>query len=107
VAQHKTAWNRSKINVNDCANFLDMMPIQDLLNRIRWDKAFGRVDFRIGYYDRIQHSLVLKALVDIRFPEDSHNVFEWNDSEGETHTIPLHRIKAVYRNGELIWRRTH
>ena len=75
-----------------------MMPIQDLLNRIRWDEAFGHADFRIGYYDRIQHSLVLKALADIRFPEDSHSVFEWNDSEGEAHTIPLHRIKAVYRN---------
>jgi uncharacterized protein (UPF0248 family) len=92
---------------NESANFSIMMPIQDLLNRIRWDEGFGRADFLIGYYDRIEHSLVLKALADIKFPKDSHNVFEWNDSEGMTHTVPLHRIKAVYRNGELIWQRTH
>ena len=68
---------------------------------------FGRADFRIGYYDRIEHSLVLKALTDIKFPKDSYSAFEWNDNEGETHTIPLHRIKAVYRNGELIWQWAH
>lgn len=87
-------------------DFLLMIPIQDLLNRIRWDEEFGRAEFRIGYYDRIEHGIVLKALADIKFPKDSHGVFEWEDSEGETHTVPLHRIKAVYRNGELIWRRT-
>ena len=84
-----------------------MIPIQDLLNRIRWDKAFGDAEFRIGYYDRVEQSLVLKSLADIEFPTDSHNVFEWIDMEGETHTVPLHRIKQVYRNGELIWQRTH
>jgi uncharacterized protein (UPF0248 family) len=24
---------------------------------------------------------------------------------GEKHTIPLHRIREVYRNGQLIWHR--
>lgn len=84
-----------------------MIPIQDLLNRIRWDEEFGNAEFRIGYYDRVEHGLVLKALAEIEFPEDSHSVFEWIDDEGETHTVPLHRVKEVYRNGELIWQRTH
>jgi uncharacterized protein (UPF0248 family) len=84
-----------------------MMPIRELLNRIRWDDEFGRAEFRIGYYDRIEHGLVLRPLAEIEFPKDRPGVFEWNDPEGELHTIPLHRIKAVYRNGELIWQRTH
>jgi uncharacterized protein (UPF0248 family) len=84
-----------------------MMPIRELLNRIRWDDAFGRAEFRIAYYDRIEHALVLKPLGEMEFPKDRPGVFEWSDPEGEIHAIPLHRIKEVYRNGALIWRRTH
>lgn len=84
-----------------------MVPIQDLLNRIRWDSEFGNAEFRIGYYDRMLDDILLKSLGEIEFPKNSHNVFEWTDLEGEIHTVPLHRIKEVYRNGELIWRRTH
>ncbi len=84
-----------------------MIPIQDLLNRIRWDEEFGNAEFQIGYYDRIEHGLVLTPLAEIEFPKDSHNIFEWTDSEGETHSVPLHRVKEVYRNGKLIWQRTH
>jgi len=35
-----------------------MLPIHELLNRIRWDKEFGRGDFRIGYYDSIEDRLI-------------------------------------------------
>jgi uncharacterized protein (UPF0248 family) len=107
AAWHKVARRQSKLDITKVPSFSIMLPIQDLLNRIRWDEEFGRAEFRIGYYDRIERRLVLKALADIKFPKDSHSVFEWNDSEGETHTVPLHRIKAVYRNGKLIWQRTH
>ncbi|MGZ4960071.1 MAG: DUF504 domain-containing protein [Methylomonas sp.] len=84
-----------------------MIPIQELLSRIRWDEEFGHAEFRIGYYDRMEHSLVQTSLAEIEFPKESHGVFECTDSEGQTHTVPLHRIKEVYRNGELIWQRTH
>ena len=50
--------------------------------------------------------LKCKSLVEIGFPKDSHNVFEWCDLEGEALTGPLHCIKDVYQNGELIWQRT-
>ena len=30
-----------------------MIPIQELLSRIRWDESFGKGDFEIGYYDRV------------------------------------------------------
>lgn len=42
-----------------------MMPIQDLLNRIRWDPDFGRGEFVIGYFDRVENAIIkvpLKAL---------------------------------------------
>jgi uncharacterized protein (UPF0248 family) len=94
-------------NHDDNGKLSTMIPIQDLLNRIRWDEEFGRAQFQIGYYDRIAHDLVLKALADISFPKDSHSIFEWNDAEGVTHTVPLHRIKRVFRNGKLIWQRSH
>ncbi|MDD5322664.1 MAG: DUF504 domain-containing protein [Methylococcales bacterium] len=32
-----------------------MNPIQNLLHRIRWGPEFGRGEFVIGYYDRIEH----------------------------------------------------
>ncbi|QJD29756.1 DUF504 domain-containing protein [Methylococcus geothermalis] len=84
-----------------------MIPIQDLLHRIRWDAEFGRAEFRIGYYDRIERRIVQVPLAELAFPEDPPNAFEWIDHLGELRTIPLHRIKEVYRNGELIWQRTH
>ncbi|MBT8126360.1 MAG: DUF504 domain-containing protein [Gammaproteobacteria bacterium] len=31
--------------------------------------------------------------------------FELTDDTGEHHSIPLHRISLVYRNGELTWQR--
>ncbi|MCL7419855.1 MAG: DUF504 domain-containing protein [Methylobacter sp.] len=105
-ARHKPPGYWSK-NHDDNVKLSIMMPIQDLLNRIRWDEEFGRAQFQIGYYDRIAHALVLKALADITFPKDSRSIFEWNDAEGVTHTVPLHRIKQVIRNGKLIWQRSH
>ena len=84
-----------------------MTPIQDLLSRIRWDKTFGDAEFRIGYYDRVEHNIVQVSLAELEFPKDNHSVFEWIDQEGETHSVPFHRIKQVYRNGELIWYRSH
>jgi len=41
----------------------------------------------------------------IAFPKDAPGSFELVDQEGQTHTIPLHRVKAVFKNGELIWHR--
>lgn len=32
----------------------EMMPVHELLNRIRWDAGFAEADFKIGYYDRIE-----------------------------------------------------
>ena len=82
-----------------------MIPIQDLLHRIRWDQEFGSGEFVIGYYDRIEHEIILVPFCEIRFPKDGPGIFELIDQEGQTHSIPLHRVKSVYKNGELIWHR--
>lgn len=82
-----------------------MVPIQELLNRIRWDEAYGNADFVIGYYDRVEDRIVRVALKALSFDPEDHFDFELVDEYGESHTIPLHRIRQVFRNGELVWSR--
>lgn len=84
-----------------------MMPIQELLSKIRWDVEFGRGHFEIGYYDRAEHRIIVVPLAEIVYPRDRHGIFELIDGDGLVHSVPLHRIKAVYKNGELIWHREH
>ena len=82
-----------------------MTPIHELLNRIRWDKTFGRGRFEIGYFDRVAGVIHRVALREIQFPADRHRVFELVDDAGETRRIPFHRIREVWKNGALIWQR--
>jgi uncharacterized protein (UPF0248 family) len=84
-----------------------MIPIHELLNRIRWDEDYGNADFIVGYYDRIENRIIKVRLKELFFDKEDHFDFELIDEVGETHTIPLHRIKEVYRNGDLVWRREH
>ncbi|MGD8639009.1 MAG: DUF504 domain-containing protein [Gammaproteobacteria bacterium] len=81
---------------------------QEILNRIRWDAGFAAgASFEIGYYDRVQHTILKVKFKDIRFPEDNHFSFEITDDYEDIHTIPYHRVKEIYRNGRLIWHREH
>ncbi|HKJ10667.1 MAG TPA: DUF504 domain-containing protein [Gammaproteobacteria bacterium] len=82
-----------------------MIPIQELLNRIRWDPAFGAADFTIGYYDRVEERILRVPLSRLWVEPGDHFAFQLMDAEGEQHSVPLHRIREVYRNGELIWHR--
>ena len=84
-----------------------MIPIHELLNRIRWDEEFGNANFVIGYYDRLEDKIMDVPLKELIFDRDDHFDFELVDDDGVTHTIPLHRIKTVYRDGNLIWHREH
>ena len=84
-----------------------MIPIHELLSRIRWDKAFGQADFIIGYYDRVEDRIVRVPLRELYFEPDDHFSFDLIDHQGALHSIPLHRIKEVRRDGELIWHREH
>lgn len=82
-----------------------MIPIQNLLNHIRWDKEFGKGKFMIDYYDRVEDHIIQVPLREMYFDPDDHFSFQILDTEGEIHTIPFHRIKRVYKDGELIWER--
>ena len=84
-----------------------MQPIHELLKQIRWDPNFQGSRFEIGYYDRIRDEIIRVPLQGLNFPDNDHFDFELVDEEGELHRIPLHRIKRVYRDGELIWHREH
>ena len=84
-----------------------MIPIHELLNRIRWDKEFGRGEFHIGYYDRLEARLIRVPLCDVVFEPGDHFSFVLTDHQGVRHSIPLHRIKEVYKDGALIWYREH
>ena len=82
-----------------------MMPIHELLNRIHWDPAFGAARFRLGYIDRLAGGLVHGDLREPFLREGEHfSVILW-DENGEPHEVPLHRIREVWRDGELIWQR--
>jgi len=82
-----------------------MIPIHELLNRIRWDEEFGKGEFVIGYHDRVDNRIIRVPLAELYFEPGDHFSFDLIDSEGELHSIPLHRIKEVYKDGVLIWHR--
>lgn len=82
-----------------------MIPIHELLNRIHWDKEFGQGDFVIGYYDRVEDAIIRIPLREIFFRSDDHFAFDIIDHDGVQHSIPLHRIREVYKDNELIWHR--
>lgn len=84
-----------------------MIPLHELLSRIRWDPEFGRGEFRLGYLDHVRGGLIYVALNEARQEPDSLSSFELVDEDGRPHSIPYHRVKEVWKNGELIWRRTH
>jgi uncharacterized protein (UPF0248 family) len=83
-----------------------MITIRELLNRIRWDRDYGQGEFTIGYYDRLVGRIVLVPLARVRFEPGERSSFRLTDRTGEPLSIPLHRIRQVYRNDQLIWCRT-
>ncbi len=82
-----------------------MLPIQDLLNRIRWDKGFGAASFEIGYIDHIERKIMRIPFKKIHFEAGNHFSFELENEIGEISTIPFHRVREVYQDGVLIWQR--
>ena len=82
-----------------------MTPIRDLLNRIRWDKRFGRGRFEIGYHDHMVQQVIRVPLEHMQFKEGDRFSFLLRIDEGEALEIPFHRVREVYKNGVLIWKR--
>ena len=82
-----------------------MIPIHELLSRIRWDKEFGQGRFEIGYFDRYEAAIHRVALQEVAFPENERHTFEVVDETGQTRRIPFHRVREVIKNGQIIWQR--
>ena len=78
-----------------------MIPIKDFLNKIKWDKNENHSDYSIGYWDNQNKKLIFIKFEEIRKIEEN---FILLDREEETY-IPLHRIKIVKRNEEVVWKR--
>lgn len=83
-----------------------MIPLHELLSRIWWDPEFGRGEFRIGYVDHRLAELVYVPLADLRPDAESRFCFEVTDEDGVAHSVPYHRVREVWKDGELIWRRS-
>jgi len=74
-----------------------MIFLQDLLHRIRWDPEFGRGEFIIGYYDRVEHEIIRVPFREIALPKDGPGVFELIDHEGRG--IPFSCIEPSRSTG--------
>lgn len=79
-----------------------MIPILDLLNKIKWDKREKPKEYSIFYFDRILKNLIEIKFEDIKKIEGNFMILERN---GEEANIPLHRVREVRRLGRLIWTR--
>ncbi|HUW51243.1 MAG TPA: DUF504 domain-containing protein [Sulfuricella sp.] len=84
-----------------------MIPIHELLNRMRWDETYAKGDFVIGYYNRVGEKIILVPLHQIRLTPGDHFSFQVTDPDGYAHDVPFHRVKEVHKDGELIWHREH
>lgn len=82
-----------------------MIPIHQLLDRIRWDPEFAKGEFEIAYLDRVEHRLVRVSLRDAHAEPGDHFALQVKDADGYVHPVPLHRIREVCRDGILIWKR--
>jgi uncharacterized protein (UPF0248 family) len=82
-----------------------MIPIHELLNRIRWDPAFAKGRFVLGYYDRVDDTVVRVPINRVQLTPGDHFAFQVTDPDGYTHEVPFHRVRDVYRDGERIWHR--
>ena len=83
----------------------DLIPIQSLLSRIRWDPDFGRGRWEIAYLDRAAPGLVRLPLEAVRTRAHIGFVFDVIDEEGVLRTIPYHRVRQVWHEGKVVWSR--
>lgn len=78
-----------------------MQPISDLLNKIKWDKRENPKQYSMFYFDRILKILIEIPYTKIKRVEGSFIVLN-NEEESN---IPLHRIKRVTKNKDIVWER--
>lgn len=82
-----------------------MIPIHELLSRIRWDAQLATSRFVIGYWDRVAGTVLHADLREISRDADNPTFIDLLDEAGAVHSIPYHRIREVWQDGRLIWQR--
>lgn len=82
-----------------------MIPIHELISRIRWDPEFGAARFRIGYLDRLAGGVVRVDFQDLTLSPADSNRFQLVGADGAVVSIPFHRVREVWRDDRLIWQR--
>lgn len=60
-----------------------MIPIHELLNKIRWNSEFGKGTFEIGYFDRVAQKIMRVAFKNILLEKGNHATFQLMDANGE------------------------
>lgn len=89
----------------NCPETARVIPLQDLLHRIRWDAEFGAARFEVAYQDHLRREPARVPLDPLGIPHGKGFFVPVPSPDGELCEIPLHRIRAVWRDGVLIWQR--
>lgn len=79
-----------------------MIPIQDFLNKLKWDPNEDPLTYTFLYLDRVANKLREVKYKDIAEVKDGFMTIVKEDSEAQ---IPLHRIRVVKRGTDVVWER--
>ena len=79
-----------------------MIPIHELVNKIKWDENENPEDYTIGYEDRVAKKIVEVRFSDIKRVEDNFMILE---RDMEEVSIPLHRVRVVKKKDDVVWER--
>lgn len=82
-----------------------MIPIQDVLHRIQWDPACRGSRFEIGYIDRVAGTIMRVPFGELHLDGGARGSLTARDPDGSVLRIPLHRVRQVWRDGEIVWER--
>ena len=72
-----------------------LRPIQDIVNRIKWDESYNVEDYVVGYEDRFDGVMEI-------------NLQDWKTEQTDLEFIPTHRIVWIKKkgdDGERVWDR--
>ena len=79
---------------------------RDILGRIAHDAAFARgAAFEAGYFDRVTGRMEFAPLAPESLSSPLCGTLRLSAPDGTLATIPLHRLRVIRRNGQVVWSR--
>ncbi len=57
------------------------------------------------YLDRVKGTIEWAGLEDVVFPPGERRAFVPTEASGQERRIPFHRVREVWRAGQMIWKR--